>query len=48
MILAIAPASKGGTAFPTCLNCSVLGPSNLKLSGKDWHLAASLTVKDLH
>ena len=48
MIVApIFSASTGGTAFPTCLNCSVIGPENSKESGKDWILAASLTVNVL-
>ena len=41
---AIALASKGGTAFPTCLNCCVLFPMNTKSSGNDCILAHSLTV----
>lgn len=32
---ATAAAIRGGTALPTCLNCSVRGPSNLKLSAND-------------
>jgi len=41
---AIFLANNGGTAFPTCFIWDILLPINLKVSGKDCNLAASLTV----
>lgn len=44
---AIAWASSGGTAFPTCLNACVLATGNMNESLNYCSLAASLTVIDL-